>query len=254
MYYLALIIVAALFEFISFPALCQNEPSDPGNFEEPVLPQTFMTLSTQRLKGTNTVIYYKNSLIQPAHDKDQGWHDLKDEIENVANSAYPFDIRLSSSAHNLYAIICDSGPSADPECSLYSGALSKDTQPKLKILGIAFVIPGDGCLYVAGHADTMYDTRRKFCENDGKLQEVRQPFLYVGMKSEALHDIDMYSNRALKQKSGVIREGAFVEVLVDDHDVYLVRDEFGITGWLKTKEFGQCPGGNEIVGLCFAGD
>jgi hypothetical protein len=251
------LLVMASVGLASPTALSQaDRRADNGNLEQPDLPQAYRNLSSQNLEGTYVTVYFKNSLIKPAHDTDKRWLDLKSDLENAATAAYPFDIRLSPDSHNIYALVCDSGGSADPSCKLYDGVPSQHAKPKFSAPGLAFIVPGDGCIYVAGHTDNMYDTRLKFCEAAGELKEVSQPFHYVGIKSEALHDLDVYSDRALKQKNGVVRTSAFVEILVDDHGVYLIRDEFGITGWLKVDGLKGCMGTEEgdLAELCYAGD
>jgi hypothetical protein len=248
-------VIAVLSTLASFQTLSQDGQGDSGNLEQPTLPPSFQALSAQNLEGTYTVVHYKNELIEPAHDTDKRWLSLKETIEQAAIAAYPFDIKLSSKSDNVYALVCDSGPSADPECSLYSGVPSEQAHPKIKAQGLAFIIPGDGCFYVAGHTDNMYDTRRKFCESGDDLTEVRQPSLYVGITSQTVHNIALYSDRSLKLRSGIIPPGAFIQVLVDDDGTYLVRDEFGITGWAKIAGTGQCYSmDNDVGGICFAGD
>jgi hypothetical protein len=131
----------------------------------------------------------------------------------------------------------------------------------------ALFIPGDGCLYTAkaDHADHV--VRRKFCWQAGALREQEQPLSYVGQTGVAQVQLNLYSAPKAGRHIHSIAKNRFVEILVsqprtDNPAVsawLLVRDEFGITGWVSVAALGgdnSCLSGRPlgIRGFCATGD
>jgi len=163
--------------------------------------------------------------------------------------AYPLDVKLSPDDKDYLVLRCDSGGSNDPQCVL-SASQDPDT-PGTQIPGTLFVIPGDGCVYSGGHTNNMFSARALTCRRDGKLQPVAQPFSYAGFRGKALRPIPLYAD---KQKSGIvttIAQGGFVEVLLQDGDLFLLRDRFGLTGWAALEQSQQAV---DIEGFFYNGD
>jgi len=163
--------------------------------------------------------------------------------------AYPLDVKLSPADQDYLVLRCDSGGSNDPQCVL---SASQDPEKEgVAIPGTLFVIPGDGCVYSAGHTNNMFSARALTCRKDGKLQPVVQPFSYAGFQSKALRKLTLYAD---KQKSGIvttIAPGAFVEVVLQDGDNFLLRDGFGLTGWATLEQSQQAT---DIEGFFYNGD
>ena len=163
--------------------------------------------------------------------------------------AYPLDVKLEASDKDYLVLRCDSGGSNDPQCVL-SASQDPDT-PGTQIPGTLFVIPGDGCVYSGGHTNNMFSARAVTCRKDGKLQPVVQPFSYAGFQGKALRPIPLYAD---KQKSGIvttIAQGGFVEVVLQDGDLFLLRDGFGLTGWAALEQSQQAT---DIEGFFYNGD
>jgi hypothetical protein len=163
--------------------------------------------------------------------------------------AYPLDVKLSAGDKDYLVLRCDSGGSNDPQC-VFSASQDPE-QPGVAIPGTLFVIPGDGCVYSGGHTNNMFSARALTCRKDGKLQPVAQPFSFAGFQSKALRKLTLYAD---KQKSDIvttIAPGGFVEVVLQDGDVFLLRDGFGLTGW-ATLEFSQQA--SDIEGFFYNGD
>jgi hypothetical protein len=151
--------------------------------------------------------------------------------------AYPLDVKLEPGDKDYLVLRCDSGGSNDPQCVL-SAAQDPEKQG-VAIPGTLFVIPGDGCVYSGGHTNNMFSARALTCRKAGKLQPVAQPFSYAGFQSKALRKLTLYAD---KTKSGIvttIAPGAFVEVVLQDGDNFLLRDGFGLTGWAALEQSQQ---------------
>jgi hypothetical protein len=164
------------------------------------------------------------------------------------NMAYPLDVKLKAD-QDFLVVRCDSGGSNDPQC-VFSASQNPEMEG-VAIPGVLFVIPGDGCIYSNGHTDNMFAARAIHCLRDGKLQQIAQPFNYAGLKSKALRKLTLYAD---KQKSGIvttIEPGAFVEVLLQDGDFFLLRDAFGLLGWAALEQSQQAT---DIDGFFYNGD
>jgi hypothetical protein len=129
------------------------------------------------------------------------------------------------------------------------------------------VAPGDGCLYTVEANNADHVTRRKHCWHDGKLVEQRQPLSYVGFKSVANKELKLYAAPDARKLVHRIAKGRFVEILVASVEYagwsrskwLLVRDEFGLVGWVSVASLGgdnACLSGRPlgIKGFCMTGD
>ena len=120
------------------------------------------------------------------------------------------------------------------------------------------VVPGEGMVYTRHHRNN-FDARRKFRLEKDSIVEVKQPYLYVGLKSKTLREVKIYDNR---EKSGVIATlpaGYEIEILLAESDrtdgdkgFYLVRTGFGLCGW---AELAAAQGTSvDVEGLEYRGD
>jgi hypothetical protein len=143
----------------------------------------------------------------------------------------------------------------NPESALYS-----------EMFDLAFA-PGDGCLYTVQANNSDHVTRRKHCWHAGGLVEQRQPLSYVGFKSVANKELKLYATPAARKLVNRIAKGRFVEILVASVEYegwtrskwLLVRDEFGLVGWVSVDALGgdnACLSGRPlgIEGFCLTGD
>lgn len=163
---------------------------------------------------------------------------------------YVTDVKLKADDADYHVLRCDSGGSDDPQCVFLT---TQDANGKgVAIPGRLFVIPGDGCVYSAGHTDNMFDTRAVHCLVDGELKPVAQPFNYAGLKSKTLKELTLYSDKTGAATVTKIGKGQFVEVVLQDGDWFLLRNRFGLTGWAKLATDTQ--GATEIDGFYYAGD
>lgn len=163
---------------------------------------------------------------------------------------YVTDVKLKADDADYRVLRCDSGGSDDPQCVI---ATTQDPNgPGVAIPGRLFVIPGDGCVYSAGHTDNMFDTRAVHCLVGAELKPVAQPFNYAGLKSKALKELTLTADKSNGAVVARIEKGQFVEVVLQDGDWYLLRNRFGLTGWAKLATDTQQA--TEIEGFYYAGD
>jgi hypothetical protein len=163
---------------------------------------------------------------------------------------YPLDVKLSTADPRYFVLRCDSGGSNDPQCVF---STSQDPEQEgVAIPGTLFVIPGDGCVYSGGHNDNMFDARALHCLKGDALQTVPQPFSYAGFQSKALRKLTLNSDKANSGIVTTIAPGAFVEVVLQNGEFFLLRDGFGLTGWTKLDTGSQQA--TEIEGFFYNGD
>lgn len=144
----------------------------------------------------------------------------------------------------------DPGPSADP--SIVIIPVGSD-EPAGYISGLEFYIPGTGAIYASGHTNTMFDTRRKYVLQDGKLAEVKQPFYWVGLESKAKKDLVLFSGKDGKETVARLPKGSPLTVVLNEGESwYLIKTSFGLMGWLKIE--GGSQEADAVEGLFFAGD
>jgi len=151
-----------------------------------------------------------------------------------------------------YLIVFDPGPSDDPEFIIYE--IENNREKKLiSLRGEELIIPGNGVLYTSGFVDLMFNTRKKFILNNGIIEEVQQPFYYVGLKTIVKKPIVLYGDLSYKKTLTQLPEGSKVEVLINKENDYLLKTPFGLVGWFKINYGEQC--GSELIeGICFHGD
>jgi hypothetical protein len=212
------------------------------------IPDAFKRLSRTELLDGWIEVFHAPGLTSPPDTPDKGPEEIPGS--GVLTQA-PFKIRLSA-AQKVWSFDCNTGGSADPACTL------ADKKRRIEIPGEVLIFPGDGCVYVSRRTNADFDMRRKLCETaKGVLREVKQPSRYVGLKSQTLNELRLFSDRALSKPGVTIPKGSAVEVLIMERDgVYLLRDEFGLTGWIRlpTRPY---PGSREdldIKGFFHVGD
>jgi hypothetical protein len=158
--------------------------------------------------------------------------------------------KLNRNDKHAYKVVFSSGPSADPVYKLYKTGADK---PSYNFPGKEMYIPANGNVYTAGHANNVFNTRRKFVIDNGKAKEVDQPFYYVGLQSKTSKPLTIYKSTQEKQPIASIPADYTVEVLINEPGTnnFLVRTDFGLVGWIHLDQvFGQTV----IEGLYFAGD
>ena len=125
------------------------------------------------------------------------------------------------------------GPSDDPTFIFYK-------QEGNKITFLSFVeadeiyIPGNGYIYTKRD----HIARKYRFYPDGRIEEIPQPFYYIGIKDRTRRPVQIYSDERLTRPVARLPKGYPVEILLGKNCVgdyceqYLVKTAFGLTGWL----------------------
>ncbi len=108
-------------------------------------------------------------------------------------------------------------------------------------------INSQGIIYTSKKVNKNLNIRRKFIIKGNEIEEVKQPYLYVGEKGKLLRTIKLYSSQDNQgQIVATLPKGYEVEVLLYEQEFlrdvdstkiikyYLVRTKFGLVGWLTT--------------------
>ncbi|WP_296697257.1 hypothetical protein [Rhodoferax sp.] len=153
--------------------------------------------------------------------------------------------RISQTRHYVYF---DPGASNDPAFVLAEEA---STKPIGTIDADQLVLPGNGFIYAIGRTNKLHLERRKFAVQDGKLEEVKQPFQFVGLESRANVAITITTSKDGTESVAFIPKGERLFVVLSDDQYLLIRTNFGLVGWFKTSGNRESP---EIDGIYFDGD
>lgn len=182
------------------------------------------------------------ALVNEAFDPGAGW-----------NLTKVITARLKAGAQDTFLIVFDPGPSADPNFQVYRGKDVWEDNYLGSMNGIELSIPGDGFLYVSGHTNTTFNQRRKYQVTDHGMEEVVQPFYYVGLQSKTLKPVTLTSEMDGGAEVAALPAGASIEILLNkDDNRYLVRTEDGLVGWFTEELTTQDP--VHFEGLYFRGD
>jgi len=153
--------------------------------------------------------------------------------------------RTSAIKHYVYF---DPGASNDPVFVL---AEESSKKPIGTIDADQLILPGNGFIYAIGRTNKLHMERRKFVVKDGKLQEVLQPFQFVGLESKANVPITITTSKGGTESVASIPKGERLTVVLSDGDYMLIKTNFGLLGWFKTSGNRESP---DIEGVYFDGD
>lgn len=154
------------------------------------------------------------------------------------------------------SILFDGGMSDDPEFSI----LGKGQKLIGHVSCVEMYINASGVIYTAGHANNMFNRRRKFQIQKDTLVEVKQPYYYVGLKGQILKDITLYRDKTGPDVVAQLPKGYEIEVLLSEaptkdyeiDNLFLVRTDFGLVGWLRLSN--EDTFGGVLKELYFRGD
>ncbi len=142
------------------------------------------------------------------------------------------------------------GPSTDPNFTI------NIDDKKWNVAAENLAINASGTIYVSGNINHFFKKRRKFKITSDGVKEIKQPFLYVGVKGKLLKPAKLYSDKSYKNIVASLHKGYEVEVLLaEDNANYLVRTQFGLVGWLHLKNEDNYAFHKPLIrGLGFLGD
>jgi hypothetical protein len=147
-----------------------------------------------------------------------------------------------------YRIEFSEGLSDDPTFRIFKG---DEKEPIFDAFATGLVIPGNGFIYTSGHTNNMFDERKKYELRKGKLIEVKQPFYYVGLVSKTKKKITLHTSKDMKGTVATLPAGSSVSVLINEGELYLLKSDFGLVGWVKIEANNS---EETIEGLILAGD
>ncbi|MCC6697036.1 MAG: hypothetical protein IT365_15515 [Candidatus Hydrogenedentes bacterium] len=161
--------------------------------------------------------------------------------------------KLKAGTEETFLVVFDPGPSADPNFQVYRGTDVGEDNYLGSMNGLELSIPGDGFLYVSGHSNTTFNQRRKYQIAGHGMEEIAQPFYYVGLQSKTLKPVTLTSEVDGGAEVATLPAGAPVEILLNrDDNRYLVRTQDGLVGWFTEELTTQDP--VHFEGLYFRGD
>ncbi len=169
------------------------------------------------------------------------------------NDVKALKTKISSSGSD-YIVVFSWGASGDPSFQFFKDGNFE--RSLFSIPGTHLYVPGNGSIYVSGHTNNLFNTRKKFKVRNEELDEVDQPFNYVGLKSKTRKPAKLYKTEKLSEVIASMPENYSVEVLVNKPgtDLFLVKTDFGLTGWLEVSGRDQMSGVELIEGLYYRGD
>jgi hypothetical protein len=158
-------------------------------------------------------------------------------------------VYLDAAKKQQYEVYYREGPSADPSYRLSQVGQVKNS---FSVDGLDLYIPGNGAIYTSSEINRTFVQRRKYALSNGRLQEVTQPFLYVGMASIAQRDLKITATANGGAEIATIAKDSAVEILLNQGDDYLLKTPFGLVGWLRITDIGLQD--DVLKGLKFNGD
>ncbi|EHM52485.1 hypothetical protein [Cardiobacterium valvarum] len=170
-----------------------------------------------------------------------------------------------------YFVYCDQGMSGDPNCTIFpvpaDGKAPTETayDENRTLNGETYYLPGDGTVYTDTRANLYYQTRSKYTLKGDKLDEVIQPYHYIGVDSKAENTFTLDGLDGKKHK---VKKGEKVRVILDDpHAIpckedeicklkLLVQNAAGDTGWVIPDTYSgeEDKPGPKIEYIRFYGD
>jgi hypothetical protein len=205
--------------------------------------ESFQNLSVLRVEGVHmdAIVRYNPTITRILNEP------VKDSHHITMRAAIT---HISSESINEYLIVFDPGPSNDPEFIIYE--INDEKEKEIKTIpGDELIIPGNGFIYSVRKADETFLKHRKYSLAKGTLEEVEQPFYYVGLKTKTRHNIIIFGDLNYKNEIANIPANTDIEVLINKDKNYLVKTPFGLVGWILLDE--AC-GHETIKDLCFHGD
>jgi hypothetical protein len=160
----------------------------------------------------------------------------KDPKEEGEGTIVVLKAMLDAKNPEIYTVLFQPGLSNDPFFIIRRGNREIGSLEANEL-----ILPGSGIVYTTGHTNKFFDERRKYQLKDGKLREVKQPFLHVGLQTKAKSAIVLYSSTDYRQVLTTLPKNTEVEVLVANGKNYLIRTPFGLTGWWKNDSGKETP-------------
>jgi len=216
-------------------------------------PQSFAHLKKVDIGGEATLYVDPSVKCTPVDTTQQG-------NDTGYNGPPAYDVCTLGIGPDTIKVLYTSGPSADAYFEVYALPKKGAKEEPRKILGVGATtlhIPKGKNIYAEGWCNTMFNERRKYTYNGKQFEEVKQPYLYVGMKTTVQplgsekSPLILYADKSQKTRVATLPVGSEIEVLLQEpNEWYLVRTSFGLVGWTKVMMGAY----DTQIGVRFAGD
>jgi hypothetical protein len=260
-----LLIIIAVIVYFSFPKTPKDK-EDIGKID------TNINIEQEEIISTSTTTYATDEIISLKEgtvkkEKKVFMSSGFDTGESSPEVTTDYTAKIISNGPEYYIQLND-GPSGDPhfEYFIKSGNdyINVGSTPR------KVIIPGNGFIYSSGSTFESFPTYTKYKidTNTGRIVEVRQPYVYIGLKTKANKNIDIVDNDG--SNVATIAKGSPIEVLLLNTVYYqdnkdrgytktgiLVKTQYNIVGW-NYDEILSCLGNDSknfpIDNFCYGGD
>jgi hypothetical protein len=168
---------------------------------------------------------------------------------------------------DFYYMVLSWGASYDVSYVFFSVKKLKDfkrtkgvpVKPDFIVEGTSIIIPSNGNIYSYGHNNNLHSIKRKFVFVAGNLNELSQPFHYIGLQTTSLKEQTIFSDTKLTSELYKISKGSVVTIVGlqsisssnSYEELYVVASEFGLVGYVKA-DYDQKE--TQFSGFFYAGD
>ena len=144
-----------------------------------------------------------------------------------------------------------SGPSEDP--GFYIRTSNGEKRISSKMNGLNFAYVGDDSFYIWGHVNSYFNIRKKYVLKNNRVNEVMQPYYYVGLETKAKRKLVLFNTTDGKEQVDTIENGEELQIILNNGDWYLIKTYMGIVGWWR-PENSEFYKSKEIGDLYYFGD
>lgn len=228
-------------------------PATSAEGELPLHLEGFAGLAALELAEHGVTIHYHPGFLRPITRRHpDGWGPV---LEGT----------LGPRSRESWVVGFDPGPAGNPAFFVATRREMDSDRPNpyrwFWVAATELVVPGNGHLYSAGHANANFDTRRKFVERVGRIFEVEQPYHLVDMDTTCAEPLVLFTDRTFSSVVTQVPEGSPVRVILavphGEGDRrpqdFLVATSFGLTGWARI-EVPEAGGATPLEGLVFVGE
>lgn len=201
------------------------------------VPQSFKHLQAFKFQHQfgfdfNPVVFFNTNFSKVINKQVDKSHILYEEWVDEIGLLEMVVTKLNNSTEDLYHVFFDFGPSMDPNFSFY---IKQGDSLKYQFSkpGLRLFIPGNGNIYIDGHTNNYFNERKKYKIENKKLVEIKQPYLYVGIKTKNKKILKLYRAKEQQNLVATLPPESEIEVLINEGHNYLIKTSFGLVGWWK---------------------
>ncbi len=217
--------------------------------------ESFSYLKTLNVNESTAIKYDEASctIINKSNKEMPKGHPLRDEViegDYFRETQIMMKFKMDKNQDKTYWLeSLDLGDPAysDPGFIIYDAETGKELY---SVSATTIIIPGNGKVYVANKNNVWHSSYKKYTFKNNKLQEVKQPFYYLGVKSTTQKALRLFVDKQLTRQLAYLPANNAVEVLLQaDDGKYLIKTSFGLIGWAKLDVWVNAPGEASIKGF-----